>query len=168
MKNSESATPLPPEPAGDEGKELFVKGKDFLEMYTKVAEFTKELVARNAELKQQLQELQREREQIVAGARGEPEQKLLERLEQLKQERQEILNRYHQKEEENKDFFDRFLEIAEQMCDRIGIIQEGKLIAEGAMPELKALAKREGTLEEIFLSLTSGEDVQEIIASLKV
>jgi len=60
------------------------------------------------------------------------------------------------------------LEIAEQMCDRIGIIQAGKLIAEGTMPELKANAKKEGTLEEIFLSLTSGENVQEIIASLKV
>jgi len=60
------------------------------------------------------------------------------------------------------------LEIAEQMCDRIGIIQEGKVIAEGTMPELRALARREGTLEEIFLSLTGGEDVQEIIASLKV
>jgi len=60
------------------------------------------------------------------------------------------------------------LEIAEQMCDRIGIIQEGKLIAEGAMAELRAQARRQGTLEEIFLSLTGGEDVQEIIASLKV
>ena len=60
------------------------------------------------------------------------------------------------------------LEIAEQMCDRIGIIQEGKLIAEGTMAELRAQARRQGTLEEIFLSLTGGEDVQEIIASLKV
>jgi len=60
------------------------------------------------------------------------------------------------------------LEIAEQMCDRIGIIQEGKLIAEGTVPELRTLAKKQGTLEEIFLSLTGGEDVQEIIQSLKV
>ncbi len=111
MKDSKSATPLSSEPAGDEGKELFAKGKDFLEMYNKVAEFTKELVAQNAKLKQRLQELQQEREQIVDGARGQPEQKLLLRLERLKQERQEILDRYHQKEEENKDFFNRFLEI---------------------------------------------------------
>ena len=111
MKNSESATPLPPEPSGDEGRELFAKGKDFLEMYNKVAEFTKDLVAQNAELRQRLQEQQREREQFVGQARGEPEQKLFQRLEELKRERQEILDRYHQKEEENKDFFDRFLEI---------------------------------------------------------
>ena len=111
MKNSESATPISPAPAGDESKDLFVKGKDFLEMYNKVAEFTKELVEQNAELKRRLKELQQEREQILSGGRGEPERKLLKRLEQLKRERQGILDRYHQKEEENKDFFERFVEI---------------------------------------------------------
>ena len=111
MKNSESATPITPGPPGDESKDLFAKGKDFLEMYNKVAEFTKELVAQNAELQQRLQELQGERGQLLEAGGGGPEQKLLKRLEQLQQERQEILDRYHRKQEENKDFFDRFLEI---------------------------------------------------------
>ncbi|MHA2119196.1 MAG: ABC transporter ATP-binding protein [Candidatus Thorarchaeota archaeon] len=54
------------------------------------------------------------------------------------------------------------LEIAEQMCDRIGIINEGKLIAEGTMDELRVQAKGQSSLEEIFLTLTGGPDMQKI------
>ncbi|MFX1440315.1 MAG: ABC transporter ATP-binding protein, partial [Promethearchaeota archaeon] len=54
------------------------------------------------------------------------------------------------------------LEIAEQMCHRIGIIREGKLIAEGTMDELRVQAKGQSSLEEIFLSLTGGPDMQKI------
>src|SRR5690625_1963611 len=44
------------------------------------------------------------------------------------------------------------LEIAEQMCDRIGIISNGELIALGTMDELRQLDGRsEGSLEDIFL-----------------
>ena len=52
------------------------------------------------------------------------------------------------------------LEIAEQMCTRIGIINEGSLIAEGTMEELRQQAKGQSSLEEIFLSLTGGPDMQ--------
>lgn len=52
------------------------------------------------------------------------------------------------------------LEIAEQMCDRIGIINEGTLIAEGTMDELRKEAMGQSSLEEIFLSLTGGPDMQ--------
>ncbi len=54
------------------------------------------------------------------------------------------------------------LEIAEQMCDRIGIINEGSMIAEGTMKELRLQAKGQSSLEEIFLSLTGGPDMQKI------
>lgn len=52
------------------------------------------------------------------------------------------------------------LEIAERMCDRIGIINDGELIAEGTMEELRMKAKGQSSLEEIFLSLTGGPDMQ--------
>ena len=52
------------------------------------------------------------------------------------------------------------LEIAERMCDRIGIIDSGQKIAEGTMSELKEQAKGQSSLEEIFLSLTGGPDMQ--------
>jgi len=57
------------------------------------------------------------------------------------------------------------LEIAERMCDRIGIIDRGKLIAAGTMEELRSLgsgAAGETSLEDIFLSLTGGTEYAEI------
>jgi ABC-2 type transport system ATP-binding protein len=59
------------------------------------------------------------------------------------------------------------LEIAERMCDRIGIIDEGKLIAVGTMQELRASGKGETSLEDIFLNLTGGAEYAEIAEVLK-
>jgi ABC-2 type transport system ATP-binding protein len=49
------------------------------------------------------------------------------------------------------------LDIAEAVADRIGIIHKGRLIAVGTLAELRALARREQSLEEIFLHLTETE-----------
>lgn len=46
------------------------------------------------------------------------------------------------------------LEVAERMAQRIGIIQHGRLIAEGTLDELRARTDG-GTLEDVFLQLTS-------------
>ncbi len=54
------------------------------------------------------------------------------------------------------------LEIAERMCDRIGIINQGQLIAVGTMDELRNLGKGESSLEDIFLNLTGGAEFAEI------
>lgn len=60
------------------------------------------------------------------------------------------------------------LEIAERMCDRIGIINKGELIAVGTMDELRALGQSGKTsLEDIFLSLTGGAEEAEIAEVLK-
>jgi len=58
------------------------------------------------------------------------------------------------------------LEIAERMCDRIGIINQGRLIALGTVPELHAQAAGSGSLEDIFLELTGGPAFAEIAAVL--
>ena len=48
------------------------------------------------------------------------------------------------------------LEVAERMAERIGVIGNGRLIAEGTLAELSTLAGHgETNLEEIFLSLTT-------------
>jgi ABC-2 type transport system ATP-binding protein len=48
------------------------------------------------------------------------------------------------------------LEVAERMADRIGIIQHGRLLAEGTLDELRARAgEQQGTLEDVFLELTA-------------
>ncbi len=47
------------------------------------------------------------------------------------------------------------LNLAEDVCTRIGIINEGTLIETGTISELKSISKMgEGNLEEIFLKLT--------------
>ncbi len=47
------------------------------------------------------------------------------------------------------------LEVAERLADRIGIVADGRLVAEGTFAELKAAAGRDSsTLEDVFLSLT--------------
>ncbi|MFC1591113.1 ABC transporter ATP-binding protein [Thermodesulfobacteriota bacterium] len=60
------------------------------------------------------------------------------------------------------------LEIAEEVCDRIGIILEGKLIAVGTMKELKEKTGGEAKkLESIFFKLTGGEAIEEVIDALR-
>lgn len=59
------------------------------------------------------------------------------------------------------------LEIAEQMCDRVGIINEGEMLALGTVDELREQGGQTGaSLEEIFLQLTGDHDQQEIIQEL--
>jgi ABC-2 type transport system ATP-binding protein len=54
------------------------------------------------------------------------------------------------------------LEVAQEMCDRIGIIVNGKLIALGTMEELQEQAASERPeLEPIFLKLTGGGGFRE-------
>lgn len=49
--------------------------------------------------------------------------------------------------------------IAEEICDRIAIINEGSLVADGSNEDLRRYAKSsDRTLEDIFLRLTSGYD----------
>lgn len=45
------------------------------------------------------------------------------------------------------------LDVAERMADRIGIIQHGKLLAEGSLEALQSQAGAGRTLEDVFLSL---------------
>ncbi len=51
------------------------------------------------------------------------------------------------------------LEIAEQMCTRVAIINKGEIIAEGSVEELGHLASMpDSHLESIFLRLTGGDE----------
>jgi ABC-2 type transport system ATP-binding protein len=60
------------------------------------------------------------------------------------------------------------MEIAERMCDRIGIIHQGQLVAVGTMDELRAQAESSSSsLEDIFLGLTGGAEYAEIAGVLE-
>jgi ABC-2 type transport system ATP-binding protein len=47
------------------------------------------------------------------------------------------------------------LEVAERMAERIGVLANGRLIAEGTLAELSLRAGRGGSLEDVFLSLVA-------------
>jgi len=60
------------------------------------------------------------------------------------------------------------LEIAEELCDRIAIIQQGRMVAVGDLPFLRERAgKADSRLEEIFLELTGAWELQAVIAGLR-
>ena len=56
------------------------------------------------------------------------------------------------------------MEIAERMCDRIAIIDQGQLVALGTMDELRRGAST--SLEDLFLALTGGHEDAAIAAAL--
>lgn len=46
------------------------------------------------------------------------------------------------------------LEVAEKLCDRIGIINKGKLLFVGTFEEMKSKLKENASLEDLFLEIT--------------
>ncbi len=46
------------------------------------------------------------------------------------------------------------LEVAEKLCDRVGIINKGKLVFVGTFDEMKQKFKENASLEELFLEIT--------------
>lgn len=50
------------------------------------------------------------------------------------------------------------LEVAEKICDRIGIIHNGKLIVTGTVEEIKNKFSKDDSLENIFLEITENEE----------
>jgi len=59
------------------------------------------------------------------------------------------------------------LEIAERMCDRVGIIDHGRLIEVGTLDDLRNRTHTEGqTLEDIFLELTGGPEYHDLVRYL--
>ncbi len=60
------------------------------------------------------------------------------------------------------------LEVAQAMCDRIAIIQQGNVVAQGTMDELREqTASGNASLEELFLKLTGGAAMRELAAVLE-
>jgi ABC-2 type transport system ATP-binding protein len=61
------------------------------------------------------------------------------------------------------------LEIADVICNRITIIGEGSVVAEGTPQEIKELAGLKGSsLEDVFLKLTGGEDTTQVVEALRL
>jgi ABC-2 type transport system ATP-binding protein len=52
------------------------------------------------------------------------------------------------------------LDMAEKLCDRVGIIHHGQLVATGTLEQLRADASSSGSLEDVFLKITSEADAE--------
>jgi ABC-2 type transport system ATP-binding protein len=80
----------------------------------------------------------------------------------------ELLTRYVQQGHRGVLFSTHTLEVAEQLCHRVGILDRGVLRGEGSVEELrKTVAVHDASLEEIFLRLTREEEaVREAVRSL--
>jgi ABC-2 type transport system ATP-binding protein len=50
------------------------------------------------------------------------------------------------------------LDIAQELADRIGILDRGRLLGCGTMADLKSQAAMDGTLEDLFLKITQVEN----------
>ncbi|MFC1523295.1 ABC transporter ATP-binding protein [Thermodesulfobacteriota bacterium] len=60
------------------------------------------------------------------------------------------------------------LEIAEELCDRIAIILQGRIRTTGDLAQLRQEARLEQSdLEEVFLELTGAYELHEVIAALR-
>ena len=57
------------------------------------------------------------------------------------------------------------LEIAERLCDRVAILDRGRLAAVGTLTELRSDGG-ERTLEQIFLDMTGGDDSRDLLEAL--
>jgi ABC-2 type transport system ATP-binding protein len=66
-------------------------------------------------------------------------------------------------------FSTHIMEVAEHVCTRIGIIHEGRIMAEGTLEELRSKAGgSSASLEEVFLRLTNEEaEIAETVGMLK-
>ena len=59
------------------------------------------------------------------------------------------------------------LEIAQAVCDRVGIMYQGKLLALGNMDQLREMSKMPSSgLEDIFLKLTGTGDIRAVVEEL--
>jgi hypothetical protein len=100
----------------DEKKEVFKRAEEFLGLFSRGAEFTKQLLQENERLRMRVTEVE-ERQNYAAqdGAEwGKLREELLERIAGLENEKQDVLDCLRAVEEENRHFADRYLEIEEE------------------------------------------------------
>ena len=60
----------------------------------------------------------------------------------------------HAKKGNTVFFSTHILDVAERLCDRVGIINKGKLVFVGTFEEMKSKFKEETSLEKLFLEIT--------------
>lgn len=96
--------------------EIFQRADEFLTLFRKGAEFTKELLAENERLRRRLSDVE-ERQQYAAQDSGEWDklrEELLQRVHALESEKMDVMERLQAVVEENRQFASRYVEIEEE------------------------------------------------------
>ena len=65
--------------------------------------------------------------------------------------------REHTKQNKSVFFSTHILEVAERLCDRVGIINRGKLVFIGTYEEMKREFNKKASLEELFMEITDND-----------
>ncbi len=97
-------------------KEIFERADEVMALFRRGAEFTKELLEQNRDLRRRLMETQ-SRQSDAALDHGDWEklrQELLSQIQGLESERQDVMERLEALEDENRQFATRYLEIEEE------------------------------------------------------
>ncbi len=100
----------------EDRKDLFQRADEFLGLFRRGAEFTRQLLEENERLRRRLMAVE-DRQNFAAQDTDEWEklrQELLDRIRGLETEREDVLQRIRALEEENRQFADRYVEIEEE------------------------------------------------------
>lgn len=97
-------------------RDLFERASEFLAMFRRGAEFTRELVEENARLRRKLLDVETRQTDAAQDPKewDRLREELIERIQGLESERQDALERLQALEAENRQFAERFLEIEEE------------------------------------------------------
>jgi hypothetical protein len=96
--------------------DLFERASEFLAMFRRGAEFTRELVEENARLRRKLLEVETRQNDAAQDPKewDRLREELVERIHALQSEREDALERLGALEQENRSFAERFLQIEEE------------------------------------------------------
>ncbi len=100
----------------DEKRETFARAEEFLSLFSRGAEFTKQLLEENERLRNRLANIE-ERQNYAAQSSAEWEklrEELVTRISGLETEKRDALDRLRAIEEENRQFAGRYLEVEEE------------------------------------------------------
>lgn len=98
----------------EENQGTFERAEEFLQIFKKGAEFTKELLRENERLRFRTLELEESRRVVERGSGTLNDSRLLSRIEELEKEKQDLIRKFKDVENENKEFATRYVEIEEE------------------------------------------------------
>ena len=135
-------------------KEAFGRAEEFVALFSRGAEFTKQLLQENERLRGSLSDLE-DRQNYAAQDNQEWEklrEELLARITGLESEKQDVLDRLRAVEEENRQFAGRYLEIEEENNNLANLY-----VASYQLHSTLDLSEVLKTIIEIVINLIGGE-----------